>query len=101
MGSRIDLHSLLETLLGSDNVYFQPPSSFQMEYPCIVYSRSDIDAKFANNLPYIHTKQYILTVIDSDPDSEIPDNVALLPRCSFDRSFKSDQLNHDVFNILF
>lgn len=101
MGNRLDLQTLLETVLGSSNVYFQPPSTFQMSYPCIVYSRNDIDTAFANNKPYIHTKQYSITVIDQNPDSLIPDKVGDLPRCSFSRAFKSDQLNHDVFTILF
>jgi len=101
MGSRLALQTLLETLLGSTNVYFQPPSTFQMSYPCIVYNRSDIDTAFANNQPYKHEKTYTVTVIDDDPDSLIPDKVSALPRCSFDRSFKAEQLNHDVFTIIY
>lgn len=99
MGSRIELQNLLETIV--PNVYFQPPPSDQMVYPCIVFKRSDIITAFAANLPYTTTKQYTLTVIDSDPDSAYPDQVALLPRCIFDRSFKADGLNHDVFTITF
>lgn len=101
MGSRLDLQTLLETTLGTSNVYFQPPPSFKIQYPCIVYERSDIDTKFANNLPYNHTKEYTLTVMDANPDSVIPDAISDLPRCSFSRSFKVNQLNHSVFTILF
>jgi len=101
MASRLNLQTLLETLLGSENVYFQPPPSFQMEYPCIVYNRSNIRSQHGDNIPYKLVKEYTITVIDANPDSEIPDKVAALPRCSFDRPFKSDNLNHDVFNILF
>lgn len=101
MGSRLDLQNILELLLGNTNVYFQPPPSFQMSYPCIVYNRSDIDTAFANNQPYKHEKQYTVTVIDANPDSLIPDKVAALPRCSFDRAFKTDQLNHDVFTLIY
>jgi len=100
MGSRLQLQTLLETLLGSNKVYFQPPSSFEMSYPCIIYERSRIRTRFASNKPYKHDKQYSITVVDSDPDSLIPDKVAELPSCSHERSFKSDLLNHDVF-ILF
>ena len=101
MGDRLDLHAILVSLLGSSNVYFQPPASFQLSYPCIVYERSRIRTRFANNEPYNHDKQYTLTVIDEDPDSAIPDLVAGLSRCVHDRSFKSDQLNHDVFSLIF
>jgi len=101
MGLRLALHNILMSTLGSSNVYFQPPPSFQMSYPCIVYQRSRIDTGFANNLPYKHEKQYSVTVIDDDPDSLIPDKVAELPRCSHDRTFVADQLHHDVFTLFY
>jgi hypothetical protein len=101
MGSRDDLQTLLETILGTENVYFQTPPNFVMSYPCIVYNRSNIRVKFGDNVPYLLAKQYTITVMDSDPDSEIPDKIAQLPRCVFDRHFTLENLNHDVFNILF
>jgi len=101
MGSRLDLHTLLISILGSTNVYFQPPSSTLMQYPCIVYQRSKINTRHANNGPYHHEKKYQVTVIDRNPDSEIVDAVMNLPKCLFDRHFTSENLNHDVFNIYF
>ena len=101
MGQRLDLQTLLEALLGSGNVYFQPPPGFMMSYPAITYERSNIRSNHADNNPYKLVKEYTITVIDANPDSIIPDKVANLPRCDFDRHFKSDNLNHDVFNILF
>ncbi len=97
MGSRLELQELLETL--TPNVYYQPPPSFMMTYPCIVYSLSDIRPEFANNKPYKLTNQYSLTVIDADPDSSIRTNVSMLPMCIFDRRFTSANLNHNVFTI--
>ena len=41
MAPRLDLQKLLVELLGSDNVYFQPPPSVQMNYPAIVYKLDD------------------------------------------------------------
>ena len=101
MGTRLQLQTLLEALLGSRNVYFQPPSTVKMKYPCIVYSLSDIDTKFADNIPYSNKRRYQLTAIDANPDSVIPDKLALLPMCVFDRSYTADNLNHYVFNIYF
>lgn len=101
MGQRLELQTILENLLGSSNVYFQPPSGFMMSYPCIVYSRSNIRSDHADNFPYKLEKQYTVTVIDANPDSQIPMKVASLPGCEYDRGFKSGNLNHDVFNILF
>lgn len=101
MGTRAELQELLKDVLGSTNVYFQPPATLQMAYPCIVYRRDDTNITYADNSPYKHKKRYQLTVIDQNPDSEIPDKVANLPMCSYERFFAADNLNHDVYNLFF
>lgn len=101
MKNRIDLHELLCKILGTRNVYFQPPETVKMEYPCIVYKRNLIDTDFADDKPYKNTKRYSITVIDKNPDSEIPDKVAMLPMCRFDTHFTSENLNHDTYNIYY
>lgn len=99
MGSRLDLQTLLESI--TPNVYFQPPTGIQMQYPCIKYSRADSAVAHADNRPYRRTKQYQVTVIDRNPDSELPDTVEELPLCSFDRFFAAENLNHYVFTLFF
>jgi hypothetical protein len=101
MAQRLQLQALLKNLLGSDNVYFQPPPNVQMQYPCIIYQRDDVNTIYADNSPYRHKKRYQVTVVDQNPDSDIPDKVAALPLCSFDRFYTADNLNHDVFNLFF
>lgn len=101
MGQRVDLHELLKTTLGSSNVYFQPPSTITMKYPCIVYGRSAIDEKFANDELYLSKKCYIVTVMDTNPDSLIPDKVGRLTLCSFDRHYTVNGLNHDVYTLYY
>jgi hypothetical protein len=96
---REELQDLLEEI--TEYVYFQPPSGFQMKYPCIVYILDDMNTRFADNAPYTVEKRYQLTVIDRDPNSMIPDSVALLPKCIFDRYFPSSGLNHYVFQIFY
>lgn len=100
-GRRLELQALLEDLLGSRNVYFQPPANVKMQYPAIVYSRDAADTQFAGNRPYRRTKRYQVTVIDRNPDSPVPDKVAELPMCAFERFFTADNLNHDVFGLYF
>lgn len=101
MGQRLQLQAKLEEILGSENVYFQPPANIQMEYPCIVYKRDQADTMFAGNNPYRYTTRYLVTVIDRDPDSVVPKKVASLPMCLFNRFFTAANLNHDVFNLYF
>lgn len=99
--NRLQLHSELVAILGSTNVYFQPPESTKMSYPAIVYSRDDIDDDHANNDTYYRRYVYQLTVIDPDPDSEIVEKVANMKYCSFERHFNSSNLNHDIFRIFY
>lgn len=99
MGQRLQLHQLLETLV--DHVYFQPPTNIKLEYPCIVYKRGFADTAFADDNPYKFIKRYMITVIDPNPDSEIPDKVAALPMSLFNRFYTADDLNHDVYNVYF
>ncbi len=107
MGTRIELHDRLVSIMKSvdpswaDHVYFQPPSNIRLKYPCIIYNKSYGDTKYADNNPYIFNIRYQITVIDRDPDSQIPGLIAMLPMCSADRCYISDNLNHDVFNIYY
>lgn len=97
--SRIELQNLLEGILGTRNVYYQPPESIRMEFPAIVYSLNRIRNNHADNSVYIKNKEYELMVIDWDPESEIIEKVLELPFCRFDRSYKADDLNHFVFTL--
>ena len=83
------------------HVYFQPPENLKITYPCIIYERSSGRTNFADNKPYRFGKLYSITVIDSNPDSPIPDKISELPCCTFDRHYVADNLNHDVFEIYF
>lgn len=101
MASRLDLQSLLETLLDSKNVYYQPPESLKMEYPCIRYLKSDIDSKYANNKKYINTNKYEIIVIDRKPDNEVINKILELPLSSYERHYTGDNLHHDVIILYF
>lgn len=95
---------LLDTKLRTicKNVYFQPPESVKMKYPCIVYHRATGDTQFANNIPYVRRPQYEVTMIDKDPDSPIIDNFwKTFPLARFSRHFTYDNLNHDSFALYF
>lgn len=97
MVSRLELHEELCNLLGSRNVYFQPPATVIMRYPAIVYRTYAIDNNHADNIPYLQFHGYEITVIDYNPDSKFSEAVSKLPLCRFNRSYASDGLNHFVY----
>lgn len=102
MGRRIELDAVLKELLGSNNVYFQPPETVKMIYPCIVYELSANDVKHANNKLYSLTHKYTLLYIDRNPDSEIPDKLEAFPMCHLTRKpYIVDNLYHYPFDIYF
>lgn len=99
MAPRLQLQTLLESI--TEHVYFQPPTNMQMQYPCILYSRDETWTAHADNLPYARLKRYQVTVVDRNPDSELPDMVQDLPYCRFDRHFSAAELHHYVFTLFF
>ena len=101
MSRRIELQYILESILGSEHVYFQPPESIRMQYPAIIYELSDIYTSRADNKAYRKVRKYTVTVIEKHPDSIIIDKLLELPMCEFNRHFETDNLNHNVFNLYF
>ena len=101
MASRVELQYKLEDLLGSSQVYYQPPDTIKMEYPAIVYSKTRIDSTFADDASYLIRKQYEIIVISKSPDNPVINKILQLPMCTFNRHYKSDNLNHDVLTLYF
>lgn len=97
---RLELQTLLETM-GATEVYFQPPNNKAMVYPCIRYELDNVSIQYADNKPHRVDPRYTVTIIDRDPDSDIPKKIALLPLCSFNRFFTADNLNHFVYTLYF
>lgn len=99
MGQRLELHSVLLGL--APKAYFSPPPNLEMEYPCIVYKRDQNRDIYADNSKYFGMRRYLVTVIDQNPDSTIPESVDDLPYSSFVRSFTTENLNHFLYYLYF
>ena len=98
---RLKLHAIFEKMLGTNHVYFQPPPDLRMAYPCIRYSLSGMDPHWGGNKLYVNTARYQVTYIDADPDNSIKYEMVKLPMCTMERSYKSNGLNHYVFDLYF
>lgn len=96
---RMGMQARLEETLQSKNVYFQPPASVKMEYPCIRYRYADIDSTFANNRPYITRPRFEVIYISRTMDEEMLEKLSSFPKCLCDRSYTAENLYHTVFTI--
>ena len=98
MGTTLDLQNELKAILGSNNVYFQPPSGIKMHYPCFVVNRHSITQFDADNSTYLYTKCYDVTYISNEEDPDMIDTMLNHFRMiKYGRPFVSDNLYHDPF----
>ena len=101
MDKRMQLQVELERLVGR-NVYFQPPASVQLVYPCVIYSLSAGDIKRADNSVYTYTNRFELIFIYRQSNLEIIEKVLqAFPMCSVSRVYIIDNLYHYVFNLYY
>lgn len=102
MKSRLEFDFELREMLGTSNVYFQPPESIKLKYPCIVYKVRDVDVMRADNKPYVMTNCYDVTVISKDPDFKIfTEIIKRFPMCRMGSFFTYDNLNHHTYTIYY
>jgi hypothetical protein len=125
VGTREELHQILRNLSGHSGeltpddmlnpgddlspgfngvpiaVYFQADQNTEIEYPCIVYNWDDTWIARADNVAYSRKRRYQVTLISGDPDDPIADRIEELPFTRFLRTFRTDGLNHFVFQIFF
>lgn len=101
MANRPDLQTVFEDILGSRNVYFNPPESLKMRYDAIRYSRDKIENVFANNSVYKQNNRYEVIAIYRDPDSDLPRKISMLPMCTHETHYVVDNLHHDKFTLYY
>lgn len=98
---RLELHEILCDILGSRNVYFQPPENLKLHFPCIIYEHENNEVRHADNRKYTKQRRYQVTIIDKDPDTEIPERLDDLQFASFNRRFVADNMNNIVYTVYY
>ena len=101
MANRLDLQSKFEQLLGSRNVYYDPPANVQMKYDAIRYSKKRPDVKHANDKKYQTMNCYEVIVIARMPDHPVINQLLELSYCEYDRHYVANNLHHDVLTIYY
>ena len=105
MDHRLELHEKLKQLLldagETPHVYFQPPESIKMQYPCFLYDIDDFPSILANDSKYLVFERYTVVYIDRKATSPIPKTVSLMKGFGYDRHYVADNLHHHVFTFMF
>lgn len=109
---RLELQSLLEGFAQTfvrktdktKHVYYNPPTGFQLEYPCYIYDDARPSVYHADNRKYFNKPAWSVTVISRDPEcSDLAPPLEDLPYCSFNpgSSFTTEGLSHRGYTLYY
>jgi hypothetical protein len=89
-------------MLGSRNVYFQPPETIKLHYPCIVYSAGEDLGRYADNLHYLKADCYDVQIIAKDPTFELFETFTSKWQYAREKvPFTAENLNHHNYTVYF
>lgn len=88
-------------VLGNDNVYFQPPATVKMKYPCIVYQINRPYDERADNNIYVDRLRWSVTLITRNATPPEFDRLRYVQNCVFDRHYVADNLHHYSFDLFY
>ena len=96
---RSELSAILHSIC--EHVYFQPPVSKKLTYPCIIYKLDNLNTRFADNGVYKLADEYSLTYVTRDPNDPNFHAIAMLRYCTMTNTQSSDNLHHYYYRIYF
>ena len=105
---RLELQKIFEDFAKSyvkkgdrtSHVYYNPPTGFQLEYPCIVYEDARPKVYHAENKRYFERPCWTVTVMTFDPtSSDLAPLVETLPYCSYDTTLRIDNVSQKVYSV--
>ncbi len=98
---RLKLDKLLRDTLGTTQVYYQPPASVQMEYPCIRYNMAKVPVDYADDRAYLIRAKYIVTYITTEPDDPMKETLVETLRTPVIQIYAADGLYHYVYEVYY
>ena len=100
-----ELRDILQEIIGPDGyVYYNPETSIKLKYDCFILERNNTYSIRADNKPYQKTPRWTITHICRDArdiDILIDKMLETFMWCEHETSFKSNNLEHNVFNLYF
>lgn len=102
MATRIELDKKLRAYYNPARVFYQPPESVKLTYPCVLYWLDSYEQRFADDKTYLGKCRYHLRFITKDPDDErILGVLSHLQLIKLDNFYTADNLNHYDYTVYF
>ena len=100
MLKRVDIQEKFKFLLGSNNVYYQPPANLKMKYPAIVYSLDGLDVKRFDNTKLINKNCFSVThIYRNESENLVETMLKNFEYISFDNRSIVDGIYNDHYTI--
>ena len=107
MASQPEWQDILQGIIGShqpdpkrENVFYQPPASVELVYPCIIYTLDNIHTLRADNINYMITPTYEVKIITRNPNNPYLKKMLMdISTAKFHRRFVNDGLYHDILSV--
>ena len=100
MLKRVDIQEKFKFLLGSNNVYYQPPANLKMKYPAIVYSLDGLDVKRFDNRRLINKNCFSVThIYRNESENLVETMLKNFEYISFDNRSIVDGIYNDHYTI--
>lgn len=91
-----------ETGVLTPNLYFQPPETVKISYPCFIYHKISPNIQRASNSLYLFTEGYNVLWIDKNPDNQMNKRIyEEFDYVSSSSPYVSDNLYHTSFDIYY
>lgn len=81
------------------NLYFRPPSSLMITYPCVIYDLKVVDVRHSDNQVYSDGERYEVSYITSTQDDRNWTRLRDIPGSRWIRNFNKENLYHHIFEI--
>ena len=98
---RIELDNKFRSIPGLEHVYFQPPESVRLQYPCIIYTTARNLSRYADNEKYVHGTRYTVKLISKDPDEPLREYLEQFRYCELASFYTANNLNHFVYDLVY
>ena len=97
----LKLDRLMRDTLGSDYVYFQPPESVSMFYPCVVWNLAKLPVVYADDKAYLKNPKYVIRYISPDPDDPMRDTLVDVLGVPIIQVYCKDGLYHFIYELYY